>query len=181
MTCIAVLKQKESDGVYMYMAGERAVSNEDVVHLLSTPKVWKTGEYLFGYAGHLSGLTVYSLFEPPQPRGLRGKALDKFMYTQFLDYLLAFYEEHNIRTDNLDLLICVGDRMYEHSSDNMSLYTYADDYNAIGTGMPYVMGSLFSTAGGSLSGRERLKLAVGSAVKFSPSCGGKVDIISMKI
>ena len=177
MTCVAALIQ---DGV-IYMAGERAVSNDEVVHLLSTPKVWKNGEYLFGYAGHMSGLTVYNTFAPPQPNGLRGKELDMFMNTVFLEYALEFYSEHSIKTDGLDLLICVGDRIYEHSTDNMSLYTYAEPYNSIGSGMPFVMGSLFSTAASSLSGKERIKLALGCAVHYSPSCGGKIDIVSIKI
>jgi ATP-dependent protease HslVU (ClpYQ) peptidase subunit len=177
MTCIAVLNQ---DG-YLYMAGERAVSNEDVLHHLSTPKIWKWGEYMFGYAGHMSGLTVYNSFMPPQPNGLRGKSLDKFMNTVFLEYTIAFYEEHSIRTDNLDLLIAVGDRIYEHSTDNMSLYTYAEPYNSIGSGSPYAMGSFFSTADFSLSGEQRIKMALKAATTFSPSCSGKIDIIKNKI
>ena len=165
----------------MYMAGERAVSSDSVIQYLSTPKVWKWGEYLFGYAGHLSALTVYNSFMPPQPEGLRGKKLDAFMNTEFLEYAINFYNEHSIKTDNLDLLIAVGDRIYEHSTDNMSLYTYDMDYNSIGSGSPYVMGSFFSTAASGLSSRERIKLAMESAVKFSPSCGGKIDIIKQKI
>ena len=165
----------------MYMSGERAVSNEDVVHLLSTPKIWKWGEYLFGFAGHMSGLTVYSSFMPPQPNGLRGKKLDLFMNTIFLEYATSFYEEHSIRTDNLDLLIAVGDRIYEHSTDNMSLYSYAESYNSIGSGSTYVMGSLFSTADSGLSGRERIKKAMEAAVYYSPTCAGKIDILKNKI
>jgi ATP-dependent protease HslVU (ClpYQ) peptidase subunit len=178
MTCIAVLKQDDS----LYMAGDRAVSNDSEINFLSTPKVWKAGAYLFGYAGHLSALTLYHTFNPPQPpRGLYGEELDKFMYNKFLGYMADFYDKRSIKTDGLDLLIAVRDRIYEHSTDNMSLYSYDTDYNAIGTGSPYVMASLFSTADFELSGRERIKLAVESACKFSPSCGGKVDVISVKI
>lgn len=177
MTCIAVLRQDD----YIYMAGERAVSNEESIQYLSTPKIWKAGAYLFGYAGHLSALTLYHTFNPPQPaKGLYGAELDKFMYTKFLTYMTEFYESHSIKTDGLDLLIAVRDRIYEHSTDNMSLYTYDTDYNSIGSGSPYVMASLFSTADSELSGRERIKLALDAACKFSPSCGGKVDVISAK-
>ena len=63
MTCIVVLNQ---DG-YMYMAGERAVSNDDVVNLLSSPKIFKCGEYLIGFAGHMSGMRLFNSFNPPQP------------------------------------------------------------------------------------------------------------------
>ena len=178
MTCIAVLKQDD----YIYMSGERAVSNDSEINFLSTPKIWKAGAYLFGYAGHLSALTLYHTFTPPQPtKGLYGADLDKFMYTKFLNYTTEFYETHSIKTDGLDLLIAVRDRIYEHSTDNMSLYTYDTDYNAIGSGSPFVMASLFSTADSELSGRDRIKLAVESACKFSPSCGGKIDILSAKI
>lgn len=178
MTCIAVLRQDD----YVYMSGERAVSNEESIQYLSTPKIWKAGAYLIGYAGHLSALTLYHSFNPPQPpKGLHGEDLDKFMYTKFLTYMTEFYESRSIKTDGLDLLIAVRDRIYEHSTDNMSLYVYDTDYNAIGTGSPFVMASLFSTADSELSGRERIKLALDAACKFSPSCGGKVDIISAKV
>lgn len=177
MTCIAVLKQ---DNI-VYMAGERAVSNTDIVHHLSTPKVWKWGEYMFGFAGHMSGLTVYHSFMPPQPKNLKGKNLDEFMHTTFLEYATEFYNEHGIKTDDLDMLIAVGDRIYEHSTDNLSLYTYATPYNSIGSGSAYAMGSLFSTADSSLSGEERIKLALKAAVKYSPSCEGKIDVIKNKI
>ena len=177
MTCIAVLRQDDK----VYISGERAVSNDSEIHYLSTPKIWRQGEYLIGYAGHLSALSVYHSFAPPQPRGLRGKDLDKFMYTHFLDYLMNFYESKGIKTDGLDLLIAVGDRIYEHSSDNMSLYVYDTNYNSIGSGSPYVMASLFSTADFDLSGRQRIKMALESAIRFSPSCGGKIDILSMSI
>ena len=177
MTCIAVLNQNG----YMYMAGERAVSNEDIVHLLSSPKIFKQGEYLIGFAGHMSGMTVFNLFTPPQPQGLKGKKLDTFMNTNFLEYATNFYTEHNIRTDNLDLLIAVGDRIYEHSTDNMSLYTYADEYNSIGSGSTYAMGSFFSTADFSLSGEQRIKLALQAAIAYSPTCAGRIDVIKNKI
>lgn len=178
MTCIAVLRQDD----YVYMSGERAVSNEESIQYLSTPKIWKAGAYLIGYAGHLSALTLYHSFNPPQPpKGLYGEELDKFMYTKFLSYTTEFYESRNIKTDGLDLLIAVRDRIYEHSTDNMSLYVYDTEYNSIGSGSPFVMASLFSTAELELSGRERIKLALDAACKFSPSCGGKIDIISSKI
>jgi 20S proteasome alpha/beta subunit len=63
----------------------------------------------------------------------------------------------------------------------MSLYVYDTDYNSIGSGSPFVMASLFSTADSELSGRERIKLALQSAIRFSPSCGGKIDILKQKI
>lgn len=178
MTCIAVLKDDE----YIYMAGDRAVSTSEQIQYLSTPKVWKQGAYLFGYAGHLSALTIYHSFTPPQPpRNCYGEDLDKFMYKDFLKYMNLFYEDHGIKTDGLDLLIAVGDRIYETSSDNMSLYGYDEPFNGIGTGAPYVMASLFSTADFDLSSAERIKLAVEAANKYSPSCGGKIDIIKNKI
>jgi ATP-dependent protease HslVU (ClpYQ) peptidase subunit len=176
MTCIVVLNQ---DG-YMYMAGERAVSNEDVVNLLSTPKIFKQGEYLIGFAGHMSGMRLMNSFNPPQPKGLKDKALDLFMNTTFLDYATTFYTEHNIRTDNLDLLIAVGNRIYEHSTDNMSLYTYAEPYASIGSGSAYAMGSLFSSTA-ELSGGDRVRLALKAAIKYSPGCAGKIDLIKVKV
>ena len=178
MTCIAVLRDEE----YIYMAGERAVSTSEQIQYLSKPKVWKDGAYLLGYAGHLSGPTLFHSFNPPQPpKDLYGEDLDAFMYKEFLKYTHNFYDMHNVRTDGLDLLIAVGDRIYEHSTENLSLYAYDEPFNSIGSGAPYVMGSLFSTADFDLSANERIRLALETANKYSPSCGGKIDILKIKI
>ena len=59
MTCIAAVVQ---DGE-MYIAGDRAASEDDIILSLDSPKVWSSGEYLFGYYGRLNGEIVKHNFK----------------------------------------------------------------------------------------------------------------------
>jgi ATP-dependent protease HslVU (ClpYQ) peptidase subunit len=60
----------------------------------------------------------------------------------------------------------------------MSLSKYDLDYLAMGSGAEYAYGALHATEK-SRDPRRRLQLAVGAAIKFSPSCAGPVDIVSV--
>ena len=51
MTCIVAARQ----GDKIYMAGDRGASENNLIMSLTSPKVWKYGEYLFGYCGSMDG------------------------------------------------------------------------------------------------------------------------------
>jgi hypothetical protein len=53
MTCIAVVRDEINNKIYM--AGERGASDDGTILALSSPKVWKLGPYLIGYAGSMDG------------------------------------------------------------------------------------------------------------------------------
>jgi ATP-dependent protease HslVU (ClpYQ) peptidase subunit len=173
MTCIAVVRQDDK----IFMAGERAASTDDVIMTLTSPKVWKTGEYLFGYCGAMDGDRMRYNFKPPAPKG----DLDKFMYTDFLMSLKVFYENWWVDTgkdSDFALIIAVKGKIYEHDAVDMSLNQYTQDYIAMGSGASYAYGSLFTTEH-LKDPKKRVEKAVEAAVKFSPSCRGQVDIVSL--
>ena len=77
MTCIAAVVGEDGS----FIAGERGVSSDDCMMLIDTPKVWKSGEYLFGYYGGMEGLRFKENFIPPKiPAGVD---IIKFMNTVF--------------------------------------------------------------------------------------------------
>ncbi len=53
MTCIAVVRDPATNKIYM--AGDRGASDDGTILSLTSPKVWKLGPYLIGYAGAMDG------------------------------------------------------------------------------------------------------------------------------
>lgn len=177
MTCIAVVRDQANNKIWM--AGDRGISDDNTISVGSSPKIWKKEGYLFGYAGSMDGDRIKHLFVPPQFEG-RG-SVDKFMYSRFLKALRKFYEEWWVDTSassDFGMIICVRGKIYEHSSGDMSLTQYDQDYLAMGSGGDLAMGSLYSTKLYK-DGRKRANLAVQAAINHSPSCKGPIDILSI--
>lgn len=174
MTCIAVLKHEDK----IYMAGDRGASDDNTILSLDDPKVWKTGPYLIGYAGAMDGERIRHNFKPSAPNI---KDTDKFMQTKFIKELREFYNEFWVDTSkdgDLGLLIAVRGEIYEHSSGDMSLSKYSLPYLAMGSGAEYAYGVLYATEKDS-NAKGRVHAAVSAAIKFSPSCTGPVDVVSV--
>lgn len=174
MTCLAVVRKENK----IYMAADRGASDDDTILTLSTPKIWKTGPYLIGYAGSLDGERMRYNFNPPAPEI---KNLDKFMQTKFIKQLRTFYNDWWVDTSkdaDLGLIICVKGQIYEHNAIDMSLSKYTLDYLAMGSGSQYAYGYLAATEK-IKDPRKRVVGAINSAIKFSPSCVGPVDVISI--
>lgn len=161
------------------MAGERGASDDGTILALSSPKVWKLGPYLIGYAGSMDGERIRYNFNPYVPDI---KDTDKFMQTKFIKQLRAFYNDFWVDTSkegDLGLIIAVRGNIYEHSSADMSLSKYTLPYLAMGSGAEYAYGYLNATEKAK-DARKRVVGAVNSAIKFSPSCMGPVDVVSVQ-
>ena len=173
MTCIVALRHEDK----VYMAGDRGASDDGVILSLESPKVWKVGPYLIGYAGSMDGDRIRHNFRPSAPNI---KDTDKFMHTKFIKELREFYNEFWIDTSKdgeLSLIIGIRGEIYEHSSGDMSLSKYSVPYISIGSGSEYAYGVLYATDK-QKNARNRVNQAVSAAIKFNPSCMGPVDIIS---
>lgn len=177
MTCIAVVRDELNNKIYM--AGDRGASDDGTILALSSPKVWKLGPYLIGYAGSMDGERIRYNFNPYVPDI---KDTDKFMQTKFIKQLRAFYNDFWVDTSkdgDLGLIIAVRGQIYEHSSGDMSLSKYTLPYLAMGSGAEYAYGYLNATEK-TKDARKRVVGAVNSAIKFSPSCMGPVDVVSVQ-
>jgi ATP-dependent protease HslVU (ClpYQ) peptidase subunit len=172
MTCIAaIIKEGKA-----YMAGERAIADDSHQMKSDTPKIWKVGDYLFGYCGTLEGQIIQNNFIPPKPEG----NIDKFMRGKFLESLKQFYETWNIpaeKDSDFSLLICVKGKMYEHEAATLTMISYDTTYYAIGSGAAYAMGSLHATQNYK-DPKRRLTHALDAAILYSPNCLYPVDFLS---
>lgn len=161
------------------MAAERGASDDDTIMALTTPKIWKTGPYVFGYAGTLDGERMRYNFKPTAPTTT--KDIDKFMQTSFIKQLRAFYNEWWVDTSkdaDLGLIIGVKGNIYEHNAIDMSLSKFTGDYLSIGSGSGFAYGSLYTSE--HLPPQDRVITAVHAAINFSTSCMGPVDFIEFK-
>jgi ATP-dependent protease HslVU (ClpYQ) peptidase subunit len=175
MTCIAALKANGK----VYMAGERGASTDDTIMHLSKPKVKMVGPYIVGFAGSMDGQRLIYAFDPPKPHA--DEDLDMFMNTKFLRYLREFYDEWWVDTSKdseLSLLIAIKDKLYEHNASDMSLNEFSSPFVSIGSGSSFAMGYLSATGITKASPEKRVEGAIKTAIKFSPTCSGTVDIIS---
>lgn len=175
MTCVVAVRGKDKNIV---LAGERGASDETTIINLNKPKIFKHGRYLIGFAGSMAGDKLRYTFKPSYPK--QGTSLDQHMNTVFLKELQACYEDsfipHLSPESDLSLIIVVDGQIYQHHAGDMSMTKPDEDYIAIGSGAEYAYGSFWSTEQ-IISAQTRAELAVGSAVKFSPTCTGKVDVL----
>ena len=170
MTCIAAVMKEGK----VYIAGERGASEGSYIVPIDKPKIWKTGSYIFGFAGTFDGQILQYNFVPPT---IEGNA-DKFMHGKFLKSLKSFYNEWEIggKESELSLIIGVKGKLYEHDADGLTLVSYERDYMAIGSGADFAMGSLHATQSHK-DPKRRLTLALNAACDFSTSCIGPIDIL----
>ncbi len=175
MTCIAAIAY---NGM-VYMGGDSAAADESN-HFVSTrkePKVFIKDDYLIGYAGSFRfGKVVEHIFTPPKPDF---KNLDKFLNTIFIDALRECAESAKIdpttEEDSSELLIGIGGRLFEFCND-WHMGEDANDFNAIGSGSSFAMGSLYST-GRIRSPHARIRTALQAAEKFSQTVKGPFTIL----
>jgi ATP-dependent protease HslVU (ClpYQ) peptidase subunit len=175
MTCIAALRANGK----VYMAGERGASTEDTIMHLTKPKIKAYGPYVIGFAGSMDGQKLQYAFDPPKPHP--DEDLDQFMHTKFLRYLKDFYEEWWIepsKDSELTLLIGIKDRLYEHNSEDMSLNEFSSGFVSTGSGSSFAMGYLFGAVASKAAPEKIVEGAIKSAIKFSPTCSGTIDILS---
>ena len=172
MTCIAaIVKDGKS-----YMAGERAVTDDAHLAKLDIPKIWKSGDYLFGYCGTLEGQIIQNNFKPPLVEG----NIDKFMRGKFLESLKQFYDKWDMpreKESQLSLLICVKGKMFEHEAETLTMISYDSHFHAIGSGSAYALGSLHATQNYK-DPKRRLTQALDAAIMYSPNCLYPVDFLS---
>ena len=176
MTCIVAVKDKKNNKVVL--AGERGASDDSTIIQLATPKIFKVGKYLIGYAGSMSGEKLKYAFKPTDFKA--GANIDQHMNTVFLKELRDCYDIYSIpymsNDADLSLIVVADGQMYQHHASDMSMTKPSEDYLAIGSGADYAYGSFWSTEKFS-SVKTRAELAVSAAVKFSTTCSGEVDVL----
>ena len=172
MTCIVAI----SDKGHVYMGGERGFSDSYTLVSSTRPKIFSIGQYLIGYAGNSGiGQAIVYNFVPPV---LKSNKIDEHMLTSFIPSLRSFIKESDIKiSDNEDdttgLIIGIKGGVYEVDLSDFQCVEY--DEISIGSGSAYAYGSLYTSK--DLPAKARVEKAIQSAINYSPTCQGPIDII----
>ena len=172
MTCIVGIAH---EGI-VYIGGERAASDGNIVLPLNRPKVKRCGDYLIGFAGSLGiGELAHYIDMPPM-----GKNIEKTLRTSFVKALKTAVEEYgnasHLEDNATDWLIGVQGRLFEISSQDWGVCEFKE--SSIGSGNAIALGSLHTTKNWK-DQEKRIKYALDAAVEISPSCLGPIDIYTI--
>jgi hypothetical protein len=178
MTCIVGIVDNLSTPRKVYMAADSGASDDSIMISIMDPKIQKNGKYLIGYSGETGlGQLLHSI-DLPDPMNVNNKELTKFLRTKFC---LAFKNAMNLYSpstspaDDKDggilALIAVRGRLFEFDSSDFQLNEITE--GAIGSGGSIAFGSLYTTRGYK-DINKRLRIAVNSAIEYSPSCMGPI-------
>jgi ATP-dependent protease HslVU (ClpYQ) peptidase subunit len=177
MTCIVGIAH---NGI-VYMGGDAAAADEDssLVSSRKEPKVFIKNGYLIGYSGSFRfGKVLQHTFNPPK---LSDNNIDKFLNTTFVNSLRECCELNKIdpgsEEDSSEMIIGVAGRVFEFCND-WHFGEDINDFNAIGSGTKFALGSLYSTRR-LRSPNARIQLALESAERFSASVRGPFTILEL--
>lgn len=174
MTCIVAIAHEGN----VYMGGERGHSTSGWIASSTRPKISQHGEYLFGYSSNAGiGQWIAEGFTFP----IIDKDIDNYTHliTVFMPALRDFLSDNDIKKDGetheADLYLGFRGKVYEINTDHM----YCTEYDEIagGSGYQYAFGSLYTSR--DKDPIERIGLALGAAITYSPSCQGPIDILSI--
>ena len=170
MTCIVGIAYKDK----VYIGGDRGASDGSSIVSLAAPKVYIRDEWIFGYAGSMGIGQIMQIINIP----LLSEDDDPFLILR-MDVVDAFKSMMDIQgitineDSDTDFLIGCRGRLFEFSPADWSVAEVAE--TAIGSGGNFALGSLYSSI--DKSPIERIGLAIGAAITYSPTCQGPMDIL----
>lgn len=158
----------------IYIGGERGISNGDSILSMSRPKIGVRGDWIYGYAGDLGIGQLLDVIDLPIVKDID----DPYMLIlNELIYTLHERIDKFIKTDEpqADFIIGCKGRLFELNTEAWGIAEVQE--TAIGSGTQYCLGSLYSSI--DKAPEERIVLALGSAITYSPTCQGPIDILSL--
>lgn len=165
----------DSDGV-VHMAGESAASDDDCVLDTVEPKVFAYKNYIFGVCGNYEPCAVICHEFKPPAHTMSDDLV--YMQTAFRDSLRRCFELARVKEPDYEMLVGYKGLIY-YFTPGVPGALFRDNHLAIGSGSPYALGSLQTTAGKWRSGKSRVITAVRVASKYHPNCGGPITYVKL--
>ena len=161
----------------LYMGADGVSTNSSGDHRpVHCEKIFWNGDYLIGFTGSIrtGQLLKPNYFTPPNDI----MELPDAMFEHFDRKSVICIDEENCKIQQSNFLIGWKGRLYDVLIDFQLNETYGD-YNAIGSGAPYALGSLF-TSRKVKSPEKRVLNALKSAAEFSFAVGEPYTIEIME-
>lgn len=163
------------DGKNIWIGADSRASTEDGdIRSNKCKKIFRNGDYLFGFIGSVRGGQILfpEYFSPPKklyelPDAIRLQCSEKGCLG---------VNENQMSVHACNFLIGYKGKLYEMLIDFQ--LTEVPEYSAIGAGCNYAFGSLFTTSKvkETISPKERVKLAIQAASEFDAATGGDILI-----
>jgi ATP-dependent protease HslVU (ClpYQ) peptidase subunit len=171
VTCIAGLV----DNNIIYIGGDRGISDDSSIMSMLQPKVIIKGDWIYGYAGSLGNGQLFDFIDLPDVK--KKDDVYKILRMDVVENYKSILDTHGSSKDDdsTDFVIgCLG-RLFEFNTDDWGVAEITEV--SIGSGGNFALGSLYSTIGNDPI--ERIGLAIGAAITYSPTCQGPIDILSL--
>lgn len=162
-----------------YIAGERGTSDDSNIMNSITKKVYNIGPYIYGYAGCIGiGQYIKSGFDFPTPP--EGMDIHEFLTSTFLVALRKTLNnsgmDMNDEENGVEIILGYQNRIFEISTSDYQCSEY--DHTAIGSGREYSLGAYHVLRYIYSDPIYIANRCIEAAILYSPSCSGKIDIIS---
>lgn len=167
MTCIVGL----IDDGKVYIGGDSAGCTDSYVERRRDTKVFKNGDFLIGFTSsfRMGQILRYS-FCPPE---IFTTNVYRYMCTDFIDSLIKMLEDKKFaQVDKNEItggefLVGYKNQLFDVGSDFQVCELYKN-YNSVGCGRAWALGSLYSTKDRNMKPKDRIILALEAAEEFSP-------------
>lgn len=172
MTCIVGVVEKD----HVVLGGDAAATGGNSISLITDPKVFKIGSWIFGGAGSLRFIQVMKYnFEQPK---IGNKDVLRYLCSDFVSEVLKICETSGInKTENGKfggMLIGYKNRLFE-LDDDLQILENINGLSAIGSGADLALGSLHSTTG---PAHDRCLTALEAAATYNTTVSKPFTIIS---
>lgn len=168
MTCIVGI----SDGDLVYIGGDRAASDGDTILSIKNPKVYSSNDWVYGYAGTIGIGQLISAITLPPPSEVNIYNYIRFDLVEQLRKAIDAFSNSPTEHDT-SWLIGADGRLFELSAEDWGVVEV--DQTSIGSGSQYALGSLYTSI--DKDPVDRIGLALGAAIAYSPMCQGPIDIL----
>lgn len=167
MTCIVGIV----DNDIIYMGGDRAASDDLSIISMKNPKVFIRDEWIYGYAGTIGIGQLIHYIDLPSPEGDIEKLI-RLDICESLKTMIDIYAR-DVETEDTGFLIGAKGRLFEFNVADWGVLEITQ--TAIGSGNQIALGSLHTSIDSDPI--DRIGIALGAAITYSPSCQGPIDII----
>ena len=173
MTCVVGLVEKIKDKKIVWMGADSAGTNMQTLAIRTRldPKIYVNDEYIFGYTDsfRMGQILARSFLAPLIPEGMDNYT---FMITHFVEEIRRCFKEggyskiENNEETGGEFMVGFRGTIYHIFSD-YQVGINRENYDAIGCGEEFALGSFFSTDGFIKNPKKRIITALKCAAYFS--------------
>jgi len=175
MTClVGVIKEGKT-----YIGTDGYATTEDCERKsIICRKLFVTGKYVVAFSGHIrTGQLLYPESGFKFPDSIY--QIPNHMYLWLKEYEAVGRDETQVAIIQSNFMILTKDKIYEVLMDlSISEIDPSIGYTSIGSGTPFAMGSLYTTAGSGMPPKMRIETALNAAAEYIKNVGPPYSIYS---